>query len=90
MVKRISRRYAGQGIREVDAWTRDEVATLLATAKAHEPYVYPVLLAAHSCCERRGRIKGPKSDKPRNVPLSPEIKNLLEELRGSRRSREGL
>ena len=38
----------------------------------------------------RGRIKGPKSDKPRNVPLSPEIKSLLEELRGSRRSREGL
>jgi integrase len=114
MVKRISRRYAGQGIREVDAWTRDEVATLLATAKAHEPYVYPVLLAALATGMRRGellalrwehiqpdgirvrdslvrgRIKGPKSDKPRNVPLSPEIKNLLEELRGSRRSREGL
>ncbi|MCR9093483.1 MAG: tyrosine-type recombinase/integrase [bacterium] len=114
MVRRIGRRYEGQGVREVDAWTREEVSVLLGIAKKREPYVYPVLLAAICTGMRRGEllalrwehvqpdgirvrdalvhgtIKTPKTDKARTVPLSPEVKALLDELRKSRRDREGL
>ena len=56
MVTRISRRYNNTGVREVDAWTRDEVSVLLAAAKEHEPHVYPVLLAAIATGMRRGEL----------------------------------
>ncbi len=114
MVAKIGRRYAGQGVREVDAWTRDEAATLLRVAQEREPYLYPVLLAALSTGMRRGELlalrwehvqpdairvrdslvrgatKTPKSDRARSVPMSPEMRGLLAELRKSRRRREGL
>jgi integrase len=38
----------------------------------------------------RGITKGPKSDRERTVPISPEMRELLEEMRKSRPSREGL
>ena len=113
MVSRIGRRYSGQGVREVDAWTREEAAILLDTARSREPFVYPVLLAAFCTGMRRGELlalrwehiqpdgirvresfvrgitKTPKSDRARTVPMSPEMHGLLEEMRGSRRKREG-
>lgn len=113
MVARIGRRYSGQGVREVDAWTREEAAILLDTARSREPFVYPVLLAAFCTGMRRGELlalrwehiqpdgirvrdslvlgttKTPKSDRARSVPMSPEMHGLLEDLRGSRRKREG-
>ncbi len=113
LVARIGRRYEGQGVREVDAWTRGETATLLRVAREREPYVYPVLLAALCTGMRRGEllalrwehiqpdgirvrdslvrgtVKTPKSDRARTVPLSPEMRDLLDELRGTRRTREG-
>ncbi len=113
MVARISRRYTGQGVREVDAWTRKETAILLAKAREKEPFVYPVLLAAFCTGMRRGELlalrwehiqpdsirvrdslvrgvtKGPKSDRARSVPISPEMNGLLDDLRRSRREREG-
>ena len=113
MVARIGRRYVGQGVREVDAWTREEAAVLLDTARKREPFVYPVLLAAFCTGMRRGELlalrwehiqpdgirvrdsfvrgttKTPKSDRARTVPMSPEMHGLLEDLRRSRRKREG-
>ena len=113
MVARIGRRYSGQSVREVDAWTREEAAILLTKAREHEPFVYPVLLAAFCTGMRRGELlalrwehiqpdgirvrdslvrgvtKGPKSDRARSVPISPEMKGLIDNLRRSRREREG-
>jgi len=113
MVARVGRRYSGQGVREVDAWTREEARILLGISREREPFVYPVLLAAFSTGMRRGELlalrwehiqpdsirvrdsfvrgitKTPKSDRARTVPLSPEMHGLLEELRRSRRKREG-
>lgn len=114
LVAKIGRRYEGQGVREVDAWTREEVATLLRIAKQRERFLYPVLLAAFCTGMRRGELlalrwehiqpdgirvrdalvrgttKTPKSDRPRTVPIAPEMRALLEELRHTRADREGL
>ena len=111
MVAKIGRRYSGQGVREVDAWTRDEATILLDTARRREPFVYPVLLAALCTGMRRGEllalrwehiqpdgirvreslvrgvVKTPKSDRPRSVPISPELRALIEDLRRSRPKR---
>ena len=56
MVARIGRSYSGQGVREVDAWTGEETAILLAKAREHEPFVYPVQLAAFCTGMRSARI----------------------------------
>lgn len=56
LVSRIGRRYADQGVREVDAWTRDEATALLEKARKTEPFVYPVLLAALCTGMRRGEL----------------------------------
>jgi integrase len=114
MVQKIARRYDNIGVREVDAWTRKEVATLLHTAQVHEPHVYPVFMAAIATGMRRGellalrwedigeeeirvrsalvrgKIKTPKSNKARSVPIYPELRQVLETLRKTRRKREGL
>lgn len=113
LVAKIGRRYTGQGVREVDAWTREEASVLLSTAKAKETHFYPVLLAAFCTGMRRGELialrwehiqpdgirvreasvrgttKTPKSDRARTVPLSPEVRGLLADLRKTRKKREG-
>ena len=38
----------------------------------------------------RGKIKTPKSDKARSVPIYPELRTVLEDLRRTRKKREGL
>ena len=113
MVARVGRRYEGQGVREVDAWTPGEAGILLQVAREKEKAVYPVLLA-ELCTEMRrgellalrwehvqqdgirvrdalvsGQIKTPKSDKARTFPYSPEMRDLLDELRKTRGEREG-
>lgn len=57
LVERIGRRYS-DGVREIDAWTREEAETLLATAREHEPYLYPVLLTAFCTGMRRSELLG--------------------------------
>jgi integrase len=56
MVERVGRRYRNQGVRETDAWTREEADTLLRVAREREPFVYPVLLAALCTGMRRGEL----------------------------------
>lgn len=115
MVQKIARRYDNVGIREVDAWTRGEVAILLHTAQEHERYVYPVLMAAIATGMRRGellalrwedigeeemlgrsalvrrKIKTPKSDKARSVPIYISNRIVFLRLRrsGSRSRNSG-
>ncbi|MCR9093420.1 MAG: tyrosine-type recombinase/integrase [bacterium] len=113
LVAQIERKYVEEGVREVDAWTRDEVEQLLAKARDRERFVYPVLFAALCTGMRRGellalrwedvgreeirirralvrgRIKAPKSGKPRTVALSSDFRALLDEWRASRKKREG-
>lgn len=38
----------------------------------------------------RGKIKTPKSDRARSVPIYPELRHVLEDLRRTRKKREGL
>jgi integrase len=56
LVAQVARRYEGQGVREVDAWTRDEANTLLEVAREREPFVYPLLFAAFCTGMRRGEL----------------------------------
>jgi integrase len=113
LVAQIGRRYTDQGVREVDAWTRAEVDTLIEVAREREPFVYPVLFAALCTGMRRGellalrweqvgtteirvrdslvngQIKTPKSGKARTVPIDTEFGEVLQELRRTRKHREG-
>ena len=41
-----------------DAWTREELSTLLDVARAHEPRLYPALLLAFATGLRRGEVLG--------------------------------
>lgn len=56
LVAQIERKYVEEGVREVDAWTRDEVELLLEKARERERFVYPVLFAALSTGMRRGEL----------------------------------
>lgn len=113
LVAKIGRRFEGQGVREVDAWTRVEAAVLLRVAREREKAVYPVLLAGLCTGMRRGellalrwehiqpegvrvrdalvsgKIKTPKSDRARTISYSPEMLDLLDDLRATRGDREG-
>jgi integrase len=56
LVAQIGLRYADQGAREVDAWTREETDALLDVAREREKAVYPVLFAELCTGMRRGEL----------------------------------
>jgi len=57
LMRQAGRRVATE-VTRVDAWTRDEVATLLALAREHEPRFYPALLFLLSTGAHRGEALG--------------------------------
>lgn len=113
LVAQIERKHHEGGVREVDAWTREEVEQLLAKARERERFVYPVLFTALCTGMRRGellalrwedvgrdeirvrralvrgRVKTPKSGKPRSVAISSDLRAMLDEWRAARKKREG-
>ena len=56
-MQRVDRRVASE-VRVVDAWSREEVETLLALAKQHEPRFEPLLRFLLSTGARRGEALG--------------------------------
>ena len=59
LMRRVDRR-AAKETRQVDAWTREEVETLLRVAREHEPRLAPLLLFLVSTGARRGEALGLK------------------------------
>jgi integrase len=58
-MRRVDRRLATE-VQQADAWTREEVGALLATAREHEPRLAPLLLFLLSTGCRRGEALGLK------------------------------
>jgi len=59
IMRRVDRRAATE-VRRADAWTREEVATLLAVARKHDPRFAPLLHFLLSTGARRGEALGLK------------------------------
>jgi integrase len=59
LIARVERKGATQ-VKEVDSWSREEVATLLQLAREHEPRFHPALLFLLSTGARRGEALGLK------------------------------
>jgi integrase len=58
-MRRVDRRAAAE-VRQAEAWTRDEVATLLAVAREHDPRFAPLLHFLLATGARRGEALGLK------------------------------
>jgi integrase len=58
-MRRVDRRAAAE-VRQADAWTRDEVGTLLAVAREHDPRFAPLLHLLLATGARRGQGLGLK------------------------------
>ena len=107
IVGKLERSHASE-VRQIDAWTREEVTQILDLAREREPRAYPIFHLLFSTGMRRGEALGlkwkdvdwerhkihvrrarvrdrtgtPKNGKSRLVDMSPQVEQVLKELRG--------